>query len=270
MKNYLKAIRLAFSRELMRHLAARMGESENAVGKAVKGRVPMVLCQLVIQTGEGEGRALFSMILKGDWSEGRGIHNITEVLAMLGGGPENSGSLDTGEGLLCGLFGANWPGLNGLMSAYTGLRPASAVVLLRLVAAVLAVGLAQYAFQYQLTALRLSEEFGTAKNQIYNWLPSNLPRWLGFQRRTAINAPHVVWAAELARPYWVLLVLAAAGAVMLALLVLGAFARPARSQETAMGLLTTRLDSVWPVVPDEVDSDHATRAPIAVRIPTAR
>lgn len=269
MKYYLQALRSAFSRELMRHLAARLGESENAVGKAVKGMVPMVLCQLVIQTGEGEGRALFSPILKGDWSEGRGIQNITEVLALLGGGPENSVALDAGEGLLCGLFGANRPGLDGLMSAYAGLRPASAAVLLRLVAAVLVVGLAQHAFQYQLTVLRLSEEFGTAKNRIYNWLPSDLPRWPGFRRRTAINAPHAVWAAELARPYWVL-VLVAAGAVVLALLVLGAVARPASGQETAVGLLAARLDSVRPVmVPDEVDPAHASRAPVAVRLPTA-
>lgn len=265
MKKYLQAIRLAFSRELTRHLAARLGESENAVGKALKGMVPMVLCQLVIHTGEGEGRALLSPILQADWPGNRGIQNITEVLALLGGGPDNSGALDAGEGLLCRLFGANRPKLDSLMSAYAGLRPDSAFILLRLVTAILAAGLAQYAIQQQLTALRLSEEVGAAKNQIYKWLPADLPQWPGFRRRTAVNAPHAVWAAELARPYWMLVL---AAATVLALLVLGALAPSASRQEPAAGLLATGLDSVRQVVPDDMDSAGATFAPPALPIPT--
>ena len=268
MKNYLQTIRLAFSRELMRHLAARLGESENAVGKALKGMVPMVLCQLVIKAGEGEGHSMLTPVVRADWLGGKGIQNLTEVLALLGSGPNTSSALAAGEGLLHRLFGANRPALDSLMSAYAGLRPASAVVLLKLVAAVLAVGLAHYALQQQLTALRLSEEVGAAKTQIYNWLPSDLPRWPGFRRRTAVTAPHAVWAAELARPYWVL-VLAAAGAAVLALLVVGAVDRPASRQDSVMGLLASGSDSVRPAGPGNGDSARASLGPLALPTPTA-
>lgn len=254
MKNYLHAVRQAFSRELMRHLAARLGERENAVGKALKGMVPMVLCQLVIQAGEGQGRNLFSPILEPGWPVVRDIQNITEVLALLGGGPGNSAALDAGEHLLGLLFGADRPGLDDLMSNYAGLRPESAAILLRLVAAVLAAGLAHYATQQQLPALRLSEELTNAKNRIYGWLPADLPRWPGFRRRTAVNAPHAVWAAELARPYWVL-VLATAGAAVLVLLVLAALAGPTKQPAPAASLLATNaLDSVRQVVLIGADS----------------
>ena len=254
MKNYLHAVRLAFSRELTRHLAARLGERENAVGKALKGMVPMVLCQLVIQAGEGQGRNLFAPILAPNWPVVRDIQNITEVLALLGGGPGNSAALDAGEHLLDLLFGAGRPGLNGVMSGYAGLRPESAAILLRLVTAVLAAGLAHYAIQQQLSALRLSEELGNAKNQIYSWLPADMPRWLGFRQRTAVNAPHAVWAAELARPYWVL-VLATAGAAVLVLLVMAALAGPTRRPVPAGSLLATAtLDSVRQVALIGADS----------------
>ena len=268
MKNYLQAMRLAFSRELVRHLAARLGEPENAVSKALKGMVPLVLCQLVIQAGEGKGRELFTPILKADWPGIREIRNLTEVLALLGGGPGHRGALDAGESLLAHLFGTNRPKLDSLMSTYAGLRPDSAVILLRLVTAMLAAGLAQYAARQQLTAVRLSEELGTAKNRIYNWLPADLPRWPGFRRRAAVKAPHAVWAAELARPYWVL-VLAVAGAAMLALLVLGALATPTHRPAPAGTLVATAaLDSLRQVVPGGGDSTAAALELPTLPVPT--
>lgn len=266
MKNCLQAIRLSFSRELTRHLAARLGERENAVGKALKGMVPMVLCQLVIQVGEGEGRRLFSAVLKADWPGIRDIRNLTEVLALLGGGPDHSAVLDAGEGLLSRLFEASRPGLDDLMCEYAGLRPESVVILLRLVMAMVAAGLAKYALRQQLNAVRLSEELGAAKNQIYSWLPADFPRWPGFRRRVAVKASHAVWAAELARPYWVL-VLAVAGVAVLALLVLGALAG-AGSRPGADGtLLAAAPDSVQQKVADGVDSTSAMWSPTALPAP---
>ncbi|GAA4021447.1 hypothetical protein GCM10022409_01350 [Hymenobacter glaciei] len=243
MKNFLQDIRTTFSRELKQHLAARLGESENAVGKALKGMIPMVLCQLVIQIGNGEGCNLFLPTLKPDWPGARDTQNMTEVLALLGGGPNNSGALNAGEDLLGRLFGANRLEVDSLLSAYTGVRLNSAAILLRLVATVLAAGLAQYATHQHLNASRLSEEVGDAKNHIYNWLPADLPRWPGYRQRTAVKAPHAVWAAELARPYW-MLVLAAAGAMVLVFLVLGAVAPNTGRQKPAMGPPTVRVEMV--------------------------
>ncbi|MCI1185933.1 DUF937 domain-containing protein [Hymenobacter sp. DH14] len=254
MKNCLQAIRQAFSRELVRHLAARLGEREKAVGKALKGMVPMVLCQLLIRAGEGEGRALLAPIMKDDWPVIRESRNLTEVLALLGGGPNHSAALDAGENWLSHLFGESRPGLDALMSLYAGLRPDSAVTLLRLAAAVVTAVLAQYARRQHLTALRLSEELATAKNQIYKWLPADLPRWPGFRRRGAVKAPHAAWAAELARPYWVL-VLATAAVAVVALLVLSALAGPAqRPAPTRTLLAVARLDSMRQTMPETADS----------------
>lgn len=267
MKNYLQTIRLAFSQELVRHLAARLGEREQAVGKALKGMVPMVMCQIVIQIGEGAGRELFEPILSADGPEIRNIRNLTEVLALLGGSHQ-SGALRGGEQMLSQLFGASRPELEALMSNYAQLRPASASVLLRLVTAVVAAGLRQFAAAQQLGVLRLSEELGAAKNRMYNWLPPDLPRWPGFRRRVAVNAPHAVWAAELARPYWVL-VLMVAGAAVLALLVLGALANPAKRAGAGTSLLATAdADSTRIIAPVGSDSTTAVRPRRAMQPPT--
>jgi hypothetical protein len=271
MKKSLRAIRLAFSRELVRHLAARLGEPERAVGKALKGMVPLVLCQLVIQAGEGEGRELFSPVVATGWPRVRDIRNLTEVLALLGGGPNHSAALEVGEDLLTRLFRASRLELDGLLAAYAGLRHDSTATLLRLVAAVVASELAQHAAQEQLTALRLSEELGMAKNQIYDWLPADLPRWPGYRRRAAVNAPHAVWAAELARPYWVLVLAAAVGAVVLALLVLEATALPVRQQPApaATQLAVPGSDSVQQVMAMRTDSAAAGAAPRSGPAPVA-
>lgn len=267
MKNYLQVIRLAFSRELVQHLAARLGERESAVGKALEGMVPLVLCQLVIRAGEGEGRNLFSPMLQADWPRIRELQNLTEILALVGGGPDHSAALDAGEGLLGRLFGANRPRLDALMSTYAGLRPDSTVLLLRLVAAIVAAGLARHATRRQLSALRLSEELGRAKNKIYSWLPADLPRWPGYRRRAAVQASHAVWAAELARPYWVL-VLAAAGAAVLALLALGAWAGPDGRLKPIGGLLAVAdPDSVRQKVSESLDSTAATLVLPVVPVP---
>lgn len=225
MKNYLQNIRLAFSRELARHLAARLGEREVAVGKTLQGMVPMVLCQLVIQASEGNGHELFEPMVQADRTGMNDFRNLTEILVLLGGGLDHSAALDAGEGLLVQLFGPGRSEPEGLLREYGGLRPDSILLLLRLVAAVVMAGLAQHAARQQLTARRLGEELGTLKNQIYNWLPADLPRWPGFRRRTAVSAPRAGWA----RPCWAL-ALVAAGAVVLALLVLRPPARPATRQ----------------------------------------
>ncbi|GAB3722673.1 hypothetical protein GCM10027594_03460 [Hymenobacter agri] len=242
MKNYLQTIRLAFPRELVRHLAARLGERESAVSKALKGMVPVVLCQMVIRIGDGGGRELFAPIVKPDWPGIRNIRNQTEVLALLGSGPSHSAALRAGEQMLSQLFGTGRAEMEMTMGAYAQIRPASVISLLQLVIAVVAAGLGQFATRQQFSAARLGEELGTAKNKIYNWLPADMPRWPGFRRRAAVESPHAVWAAELARPYWVL-VLMVAGAAVLALLVLGALANPAGRGGGGL-LATVAADSV--------------------------
>lgn len=78
---------------------------------------------------------MFSPETRADWLGIREIRNLTGVLALLGGGPNQSAALAIGEGLLGRLFGANRPGPDELLSTYAGLRSGSAIILLRLVKA---------------------------------------------------------------------------------------------------------------------------------------
>ena len=61
---------------MARHLATRLGEREKAVGKALKARLLIVLCQPVIQIEEGEGRDLFSPETRANWPGIREIRNL--------------------------------------------------------------------------------------------------------------------------------------------------------------------------------------------------
>lgn len=213
MKNFLHSTRMAFSRELARHLAARLGERESALSKALLGMVPVVLCQTIIRTGEGDGKAIFAMVTA--VPPGALLHepSVTELLGLLGSSWEKNGTWAIGEQLLKQLFGAQLPALSDFMRRYAGLQPESAAVLLQLVAAILATGLARHVAQQQLGTPQLIAELATAKNLAYGWLPANLSHWPGYRSRTTVRAPHAVWAAELARPYWMLML--TAGFIML-------------------------------------------------------
>jgi hypothetical protein len=205
--------------------------------------VPMVLCQLVIQTGEPDGRELFARLLAANWPLLEGQPNITQLLGILGSGPSTGGALDMGENVLGGLFGSNRVPLNDFMRSYAGLRLQSASALLQLVAVVLAAELASYAQRQQLSVAQLSGELTEAKNRVYAWLPADLPNWPGFRKRNAVRAPHAAWAAELARPYWGLMLLAV-GMAALAFMLCGGAGRNLASQQPASLLRGAGPDSV--------------------------
>lgn len=220
MKNHLHAVRMAFSRELARHLAARLGESESAVAKALRGIVPVVLCQAIIQTGEGEGKNIFVLLKEVSPAALNNRLTVTEVLGLLGGiGQENS-TWAIGERLLGRLFGPRLDELMVFTGGYAGISLTSAKMLMGLVATIQALGLARCVAQEDLNSAQLSTELASAKNLAYSWLPSGLTSWPGYRRREAVRAPHAVWAAELARPYWKLM-LGATALFMLSIMVLG-------------------------------------------------
>ncbi|MDQ2769559.1 MAG: DUF937 domain-containing protein, partial [Bacteroidota bacterium] len=201
MKNYLHAIRMAFSRELAQHLAARLGESESAVGKALRGIVPVVLCQAIIQTGEGEGKNIFALVTEVSPAALENQLTVTEVLGLLGGSGQEHSTWAIGERLLGRLFGPQQHDLANFMAAYAGIRPASAELLIVLVATTQVLGLGRYVAQHGFNSAQLGTKLASAKNQVYGWLPADLAAWPGFRHRGAVRAPHSLWAAELGRPY---------------------------------------------------------------------
>lgn len=54
MTSLLDTIKATFSRELVSHLASRLGEAENGVSKALGGLVPVELAGLIKKVGAGE------------------------------------------------------------------------------------------------------------------------------------------------------------------------------------------------------------------------
>lgn len=226
MKNFLHSTRIAFSRELARHLAARLGERESAVSKAVLGMVPVVLYQTIIRTGEGEGKAIFMLVKAVPAADLQREPTVTRLLGLLGSSTEVNGTWAIGEQLLTRLFGKQLDPLIDFLGNYAGLQRRSAAVLLQLVAAILATGLARKVAQQQMNPPRLIAELATAKNLAYGWLPKDLSHWPGYRHPTAVRAPHAVWAAELARPYWMLMVVVGLG-MLLTLLFVGVGTVPA-------------------------------------------
>lgn len=221
MKNCLHAILTAFPRELARHLAARLGESESAVSKALRGMGPVVLCQTVIQTGQGEGKNIFALMKEVSPASSENQFSITEVLGLLGGNGQQHSAWSIGEHLLGRLFGPRLAELTTFMGAYAGIRPTSAKLLLELVATIQVLGLARCIARQDLNSAQFSTEMASVKNLAYSCLPNDLAPWPGYCRRTAVLVPHSVWAAELALPYWKIM-LSAAALFVLVVMVLGA------------------------------------------------
>lgn len=226
MKSFLNATRQNFSRGLAHHLAARLGEGEASVSKALRGMVPLVLCQLIIKTGEPDGRELFAQLLGQNWPPLDERPNITQVLAILGSGTGTGSALAAAEQALGRLFGSSRVEITEFVHAYAGLRLSSASVLLQLVTVVLAAELALYAQRQRLTVGQLRHELAETKNRVYAWLPDDLPQWPGFRKKQAVRAPHAAWAAELARPYWIFMLLAT-GMMALAWVLSGGITRNA-------------------------------------------
>ena len=223
---------MTFSRELARHLAARLGESESAVSRALLGMAPVLLCQIIVKTGEGRGSALYALTGAVPVASYQNQPSITEMLGLLGSRENETGTWAIGQGLLTEAFGGQLPALTVFMSTYARVRLQSAHELLQLVAAVLVTGLARHVAQEGFNAGQLITELASAKNLAYGWLPENLSQWPGYRRRDAVPAPHALWAAELARPYWVL-VLAAGVVMLLVMTVMGAGQEIAAAQNAS-------------------------------------
>lgn len=180
----LDSVRAAFSRELVGHVAARLGESENGIHRALGGIVPMVLCGLINKAASCEPETIFLFSERAYQLANGRVGSVMGMLAMLGGGVQSGSALRQGEDLLATLFGATVNIIAVPVSTYAGIRPESSMVLLRLVGAVLPAMLGQYAAFHQLNALSFTATLLSLKNKARALLPSGLSGltgllWLG-------------------------------------------------------------------------------------------
>jgi len=179
MPGLLDTVKAAFSRELVRHVASRLGEAESSVSKAVGGIVPMVLCALVNQAGAGASQAVFSTSRQAWLGTHYDVGTTTGVLGVLGSSYASSSSLKQGHDVLEKLFGTGSHVLIEPIKAFAGIRQESAHTLLNLVGTVLPALLGQYAASRQLQAAGLASELAAIKGQVRAMLPPGLQGLVG-------------------------------------------------------------------------------------------
>ncbi|MDO7853435.1 DUF937 domain-containing protein [Hymenobacter convexus] len=179
MPNVLDIVKAAFSRELVRHVASRLGEAESSVGRAVGGIVPMVLCGLVNQSGSGASQAVFNLSRQAWLGTHYNVNTTTGVLGVLGSGFASGNSLVQGHDVLEKLFGTGSRVLVEPISAFAGIRAESADTLLKLVGTVLPALMGQYAASRRLQASGLASELAAIKGPVRAMLPAGLQGLVG-------------------------------------------------------------------------------------------
>ena len=152
----LDTIKHTFSRELTSHLAARLGEGESCISKALSGIVPLVLQAFASKAGAGDCQTLFHLSTEACDALHDQLGSVTGILGLMGRVQAHSGPRVQGAPLLLWLFGTNGTVISHPIGAFAGIKPISAISLLNIVAAMLPALLGQYVNRYQLRASSLS------------------------------------------------------------------------------------------------------------------
>ncbi|WP_210515906.1 DUF937 domain-containing protein [Hymenobacter terricola] len=152
MTSLLYALKTAFSRGLVSHVAARLGEGQHNVRQALNSMVPIVLSAIIAKAEAGHGQVVHGLSLKAYYSVNGSAETVTGLLGILGSGTANDGPLAQGEQALVVLLDrANGTAMCSVI-ADAGIQPASAQALLSLVAAGLLALLGQHIVRHQLSS----------------------------------------------------------------------------------------------------------------------
>ena len=204
MLSLLDSIRAAFSRELVNHMAARMGESENGVNKALGGMVPMVLCGLINKAASCEPEEVFALSERAYQLANGRVGSMTSMLGILGRGTYSGSGPQQGEHLLGTLFGTWESSVAVPVGTFAGIRLESATVLLRMVGAVLPAMLGQYAAHQRLNAPGFTATLLGLKSQARALLPAGLRGLTGLLWLSGLGAtaPRTNLSAMALPPSW--------------------------------------------------------------------
>jgi hypothetical protein len=119
-KNYL-------SPNVIQSAAARVGESSDATQKAFAGIVPTLVGALANTASTTDGAQQLLRMLDAGKYDGGLLNNVTSLFA---GGTTTDGALNTGKGILNGLFGDKIGDVSNVIARFAGVRPESASSLL--------------------------------------------------------------------------------------------------------------------------------------------
>lgn len=175
MTNLLIAIKGTFSRKLIIHIAARLGEAESGISRAVSGIIPVVLGGLISQTQAGASQAVHNWSQDACHATQNSLTSVTGLLGMLGSGLAPGSAMARAESVLAALFGAGGSAVvAGPIGDYAGIRAESAVALVQLASAVVLALLGKLAANARLTSAGLGTELLGLRGHVREALPSAL------------------------------------------------------------------------------------------------
>ena len=179
------AIARAFPRELIGHLAARLGEGENGMRRALDGVLPVMMGGMARQAEASDAQLLFEWSNRAYQTKQYGLGGVTRMLGILGSGTAAGSAMLQGETLLLVLFGNSWQTIAVSVSRYAQVKLTTADTLLALVGAVLPSLLGQYAQHNRLSAAAVAMNLIGFKNQLNMLLPAELRAMAGALGLTA-------------------------------------------------------------------------------------
>lgn len=174
MYTLVSAISQTFSRELINHLAARLGEGENGLRRALDGIIPVMVGGIARQAEASDAQLLFEWSNRAYQMVPYGFGSVTGMLGILGSGTATGSAMTQGETLLRVLFGNSWQTIAASVSRYSHVKRTTAITLLTLVSAVLPGLLGQYAEHNRLTAAAVTINLMGVKSQLKSLLPFDL------------------------------------------------------------------------------------------------
>jgi outer membrane protein OmpA-like peptidoglycan-associated protein len=171
----LSAVKGLFTNDVISQAAARLGESEQGVQKAISSIVPTILTGLLYKAGpQGDANGALSIA-----KEAVGANSTSAILSSLQSGTDSW--VSRGMEWLQSLFGSKVSTVVGAVAAFAGIRAASANALLN-AATPAALGAAgEYANEENLTGSGFLVYLNSQKDKILESVPSgfNLAGLLG-------------------------------------------------------------------------------------------
>ncbi|MBF9220841.1 DUF937 domain-containing protein [Hymenobacter ruricola] len=165
-------LKTTFSPELVGHLAARLGESEQRTQKALDAAIPVLLGGLVAKAATGSAQELLGLSQQALRLAPAGASTVTGVLGILGSGAAVGGAMWQAEALLVELLGATKTVAQEAVGEFSGVKAATAAALLPLVGAVLPAMLAAHAAAHHLCAQELAAALASWHGQVQKTLPT--------------------------------------------------------------------------------------------------
>ena len=207
MSQLLSTIKRAFPRELISHLAARLGEGENGLKRALDGILPVMVGGMGRQAETSDSQLLFEWSSRAYQTTKYGLSSVTGMLGILGSGSGADSAMTQGETLVLVLFGNAWQTIAASVSRYAHVKRTTAITLLSLVGAVLPGLLGQYAERNRLAATAVRANLIGVKKQLNSLLPFDLRAVAGSLGLTANTRPVRHTTGKLLATSWVLMLI---------------------------------------------------------------